>query len=295
MAAFTEDDLRFFDENGYVTLGEAVPPENCRAVIDALFAFLEMDPDDPDDWYRSPLNRGGMTEMYQHQALWNNRQHPRLHEAFSQILGTEKLWVSIDRANFNPPEREDRPEYGHEGFIHWDMDTRTMPSAVDGRAPLGVQGVLYLTDTPAERGGFRCVPGHHLLLQRWARTKEPIPGAPSETNPGAPCSLQGLNVIPVLGEAGDLVIWDRRLLHGNGRNVSDQPRFAQYLSMGRAPAWGDPAAEERRQERIRQWQERRPPRGSWVVGDPRGWEPAHCAPAALTPLGRRLLGLDPWP
>ena len=38
-----------------------------------------MDPTDPEDWYREPLRPNGMIEMYQHQALWDNRQDPRIH------------------------------------------------------------------------------------------------------------------------------------------------------------------------------------------------------------------------
>ena len=44
-----------------------------------------------------------MVEIYQHQALWDNRQYPRAHQAFSEIWETEKLWVSFDRASVSYP------------------------------------------------------------------------------------------------------------------------------------------------------------------------------------------------
>ena len=31
-----------------------------------------------------------MVEMYQHQALWDNRQRPRVHRAFAQVWGDRK-------------------------------------------------------------------------------------------------------------------------------------------------------------------------------------------------------------
>jgi hypothetical protein len=114
-----EQDLDFFRKNGYVVARNVVPEPNRRAVIDAVFDFLGMDPDDPTDWYRPPLALGGMIEMYQHQALWDNRQNPKVYQAFCDIYGTEKLWVSIDRANFKPPRHPDHPEYEHKGFTHW--------------------------------------------------------------------------------------------------------------------------------------------------------------------------------
>ena len=73
-------------------------------------------------------------------ALWDNRQSPKVHQAFSEIWGTEKLWVSVDRACMKLPVREDNPDYNYKGFVHWDVDTANHP------VPFGVQGVFYLTD-----------------------------------------------------------------------------------------------------------------------------------------------------
>ena len=73
-----------------------------------VWAFAEMDADDPETWYPDPP-KGIMKEIYQHQSLWDNRQHPRVHAVFSQIIGTEKLMVSRDRASINPPDTIPRP------------------------------------------------------------------------------------------------------------------------------------------------------------------------------------------
>ena len=107
MPVFDAEALEFWEENGYVVVPEAVPLENCRAAEQAVWDFLEMDRDDPDSWYPDPPRRSIMVEIYQHQALWDNRQYPRVHQAFSEIWDTEKLWVSFDRASMNPPERPD--------------------------------------------------------------------------------------------------------------------------------------------------------------------------------------------
>src|SRR5713101_5017194 len=88
----------FFQENGYLIVPNAVPRENLDAMIVMIWEFLGMDPNNPEDWYREPRRPGGMVEIYQHQALWDNRQYPRIYQAFTEILGKERLWVSIDRA-----------------------------------------------------------------------------------------------------------------------------------------------------------------------------------------------------
>lgn len=274
----SDDDKRFFDENGYVIARSVVPPENTAAVIAAIWEFLGMDPANPDDWYREPHKRGGMVEMYHHQALWNNRQHGRVHQAFCELLGTEKLWVSEDRAGMKAPSRPDKPDWDHKGFTHWDLDTSKPLSPA-----LRVQGVLCLTDTTDDMGGFQCVPGFHKNLQAW------IDDQPAGRNPRVPDLSRlppGMTVTPIPAQAGDLIIWHNQLAHGNGHNVSDKPRLAQYITMRPAQA-SDEAA---RQRRIERYEKMLP----YKEGDARGWEQAHYGPATLTPLGRKLLGIDLW-
>ena len=47
-----------------MVIENSVPIELCNAVVGAIFDFLEMNPDNPDDWYRLPHKPGaGMVEM----------------------------------------------------------------------------------------------------------------------------------------------------------------------------------------------------------------------------------------
>jgi hypothetical protein len=268
------EDRAFWEENGYVVIHDAVPQANLDAVIEDIWHFLGVDRNDPEAWYRAPISRAGMLEMYQTQSLWNNRQHPRVHQAFADIWGTEKLWVSFDRANMNPPAR---PDWDYQGMVHWDIDTSRDP------VPFMVQGVLYLEDTSADQGGFQCVAGFHNRFAEWVKSQ------PADRDPRHPV-LDGLEVKTIPGKAGDLLIWHSLLPHGNSRNKSNKPRLAQYITM--YPARED--AEEERQNRIKAWQELLPPRGKAFPGDPRGFEQKHHKAAELTDLGKRLLGLEPW-
>lgn len=277
-------DREFFDAHGYVVAKGVVPKPLCDAVIAAEYDFLGFDPANPAGWYQEPLKRGGMLELYQHQALWDTRKHPSVHAVFTELYGTERLWVSIDRVNFNPPVHPQFPEYDHPGMIHWDIDPMQAHTT-----PLRVQGVLYLSDTPVERGGFCCVPGHHKLITRWAESREAVPGAPDEGK-RTPRDKSEITIVPIPAEAGDLVIWDTRLLHGNGRNLSDQPRLAQYITM-----WPERYENEaERTDRVLRWQERLNPDAFWAPGDPRRWEQRHGTTAVLTELGKKLLGAEPW-
>jgi len=279
----TAQDKQFFDENGYVVVHNAVPAKNLQAVVDAIFDFLEMDPNNPADWYREPHRTNGMVEIYQHQALWDNRQHPNIYEAFCDIYGTDKLWVSEDRACMKPPQHTAHPDYDHKGFTHWDIDTSKLPQ------PFRVQGVLCLTDTTEDMGGFQCVPGFHRNLQEWVAT-QPKDRHPFNTDLNA--LPEGKKVVPIAAKAGDLIIWTTLLAHGNGHNVSNKPRLCQYVTM--SPV-SDPIDETARQARIHRWQNRLGPDYKRAFpGDPRRKEELQGKTAELTGLGRKLLGIDAW-
>ncbi len=282
LRVLSEEDWRFWQDNGYVVVHEAVPKHNLDAVVDLLWEFQEMDRNDPETWYHNPareiqmveLKNSGMVEVYNHPALWDNRQHPRVYDAFVDIWGTEQLWVTIDRANLNVPGR---PGHEFHGFIHWDIDTSLDP------LPVNVQGVLALNDQTEDMGGFQCVPDLYRTFRRWVRTQ------PSDRDPWMP-DVTGFEVVKVEVRAGDLLIWDSLLAHGIRPNRSAKARLAQYISM-------TPAREEDdalRQWRIRSWRDRVAPEGYAFPGDPRNWEQTRYERARLTPLGERLLGLRAW-
>lgn len=282
LRVLSEADFAHWQTWGYVVVPNAVPPENVRATVDFLWEFEEMDPDDPASWTRpqrrdhemKELNNAGMVEAYNTQALWDNRQYPRVYDAFVDLWDTERLWVTIDRANLNPPNRDARA-FG--GFIHWDADTSLDP------LPINVQGVLSLVDTDPEVGGFQCVPELFRTFEEWRRTQ------PADRDPWKP-DVAGFAVEFIPLKAGDLLIWNSLLAHGIRPNRSNRVRMAQYISM--TPAQED--NEALRAWRIRSWREREPPQGYAFPGDPRGWEKTRYPTAVLTDLGKRLLGLERW-
>ncbi len=269
----SEKDLEFWEENGYVVVRNAVPVENCRAAEQAVWEFAEMDSHDPQTWYPDP-SKGIMKEIYQHQTLWDNRQYPRVHEAFAQIHNTHKLLVSNDRASINPPER---PGFEFKGpWLHWD---RELDHPAKG---LRVQGILYLNDTPDTQGAFTCVPGFHLKLWQW------LDGLPEDAEPRELVREQFQDdAFSVEGKAGDLVIWNSDLPHGSSPNRGTRPRVSQYITMHRA---AEAPTDEWRKERETWWQERL----TGLGGNKKEKEHQEGQTAKLTPLGRKLLGVDPW-
>jgi len=289
----SSQDHEFFHKNGYLRVEDAVPTENCDAVADAIWEFMGKDPDDPGTWYTPPEGLserfgGGNVEMYHHQSMWDVRQHPRVYQAFAELLDEERLWVSLDRCNLTPPVREERPSEGDNAFVHWDVDTSPLPARPVRQGgteavPYGVQGVLYLDDTSEDQGGFQCVPSIYRDLDGWVERQ---PDDRDSLNP----DIGDHAVESIPGEKGDLVIWDSLLPHGNGRNHADSPRLAQYVNMV-PERFRDATA---RGDRIEKWRNRAANDGEAFSGDPRRREREHPVPE-LTSLGQKLLGTDPWP
>ena len=261
MSPLSQADLDFWQESGYVIARNAVPRENAERAEQAVWEFLGMDRVNSDTWYPDPPRRSIMVEIYQHQALWDNRQYPTIHRAFSQIWQKEKLWVSFDRASMNPPSLD--PEAKERG-LHWDADLENRPLG------FGVQGVLYLTDTAENQGAFTCVPGFHHRIEEW------LDSLPEDSTPQQQ-DLHALGSEKIAANAGDLIIWRTSLPHGASLNTSDKPRIVQYITMNPANDQSD----EARKNRVNWWKERL----AW--GSAKGEEHHHGQVAELDSLGRK--------
>lgn len=284
LRVLSEEDWNFWIHNGYIVIKNALPKDQAKATADFLWEFDEKDPNDPETWYAPPraemkmkeLTGTGMVEVYNNQHLWNNRQMQRVYDAFVDVWGTEKLWVTIDRANLNFPLPLGVDK---KGFIHWDYDPETKPQ--------NVQGVLALADqTDENMGGFQCIPWLYRNYDTWKLTQ------PEDRDHFQP-DITDLEdkIVKVKMEAGDLLIFNSTEPHGIRPNKSkDKVRIAQYISM--MPAEED--NEELRKWRINSWKNRIAPEGYAFPGDPRNWEQTKYDTAELTELGKKLLGLENW-
>ena len=153
-------DMDFFDVHGWVVVPSVVPREAVQKVADEIATLLRMDLSNPSDWYNDsggaygekPLEIGaGMVELYQSQGLWDNRTAPKVHQAFAEVLGSEKLLVTMDRCNFKPPARSADDPWNTGLPLHWDGPR---PGEADPfLEELSVQGALLLSDVGSGGGG----------------------------------------------------------------------------------------------------------------------------------------------
>ncbi len=284
LRVLTEKQWSFWVQKGYIVIKNAIPKKQAEDTANFLWEFEEKNPKDVSTWYSEPraemqmkeLAGTGMVEVYNNQYLWDNRQTQKVYDAFVDIWGTEKLWVTIDRANLNFPIRKG---FEYNGFIHWDYDPETKPQ--------NVQGVIALSDqTDVNMGGFQCIPWLFQNYDSWKLSQ------PEDRNRFQP-DISGIEnkIERVAMEAGDLLIFNSLLPHGIRPNLSkDKVRIAQYISMM-------PAEEDNKllkQWRINSWKNRIAPEGYAFPGDPRNWEQKKYGTAKLSILGEKLLGKTSW-
>jgi hypothetical protein len=274
---FTNDHRQRLQDSGVTLVESVIPRDYTEAVIRALPSVSSMDIHKADSWYALPAEYPGIIPSHHHQSQWDIRQHPRLHQAFSELWQTEKLWVTMDRIGFVPPLRRGE-KAGCE--LHWDMDPTAGNSAY--------QAIVYLTDAPIERAPFSAVPSIFRNLDAWLKQQ-------SEQD-FSKVDFSSEPAVQIPGKAGDLIIWNSKVPHGPGANRSSLPRVMLAVTMF-------PAEESRlrdstplswsRDEQIEWWRTKRAP--PWWRGVPNQRDPEPGAPATLTDLGRRLVGIEKWP
>ncbi|MEE9282427.1 MAG: phytanoyl-CoA dioxygenase family protein [Myxococcota bacterium] len=273
MSVITSQDRERFSEQGYLVVPGVVNAELCRRVIEAICEFVGADLQDPSTWYRRPNHGHGIVPLHHEPRLWQVRELPSIYDAFRQLYDCEDLWVTMDRVSFKPPPRKGDAPF-RPSPLHWDCDPRNFHR-------LGIQGLVYLTDTAEDRGAFACVPELFRDLQAWLADH-------AEDDDIRHPDIGERELVSVGGPAGSLVLWHRLMPHTSTRNDSTDPRFVQYVAM--RPA-GD---ETERAMRLRDFRERSAP--AWALRqhvhghiNPEPWKPIE-----LSALGRKLVGLDQW-
>ncbi len=146
----------------------------------------------------------------------------------------------------------------------------TVPAGVDNFlfTPEEVQigGCYYLSDVAPQGGGIHVVPGGHRMVEERARAHP--------RGRGLYQNWKRIDDFPetveVTGEAGDFALLHHLMPHAASHNRLPTPRVAQFTRFIREDhphSSGQPAPPGRYNERQLR---------------------------VLTPLGRKLLGVDPW-
>ncbi len=211
---FSDEDIQFWNENGYVVLKNAVERSACHTLEQAVWDHLGLSPDSPDNW--NSVQENFWVSDFDHPQIDNNRSSLRITKAFEQLWGTDNLFQSVKRLSFNPPKDGSVKQFGPSN-LHWDI-------SIAQPVPYDMFGVLYLNDIDENQGAFQCIPGFHKRLSDWLDdlSEDAIPRE---------LIVESNEAIKVTGSAGDLIICRQEIPHGSSVNTGNYPRFVQYIAM----------------------------------------------------------------
>ncbi|MFN0255285.1 phytanoyl-CoA dioxygenase family protein [Pedobacter ureilyticus] len=210
----SEDQIHFWETNGYLQLGEFIAKDDCDEVVALICETLSIDLTDSKTWYpKHDLLQGLMLQLYQGAAIEKIRKNSRLFDAFADLYETKQLIANSEKVSYNPPETKSFHFMGSP--LHWDIDF--------GKGPrYYIQGLVYLNDVPADRGAFCLVPGFHKKIDAVLENENPEVAITK--------ILETEKVAYLGGKKGDVILWLEALPHAASPNHSNLPRFVQYVS-----------------------------------------------------------------
>ena len=199
-----------FERDGFVIVPGALRPEELRCLEAAVDRVWEAEAGSIGTFHR--LAFAGLDEAFVELV-----DHPGCLPLVSAVLGSN-IYVYHCHLDVHPPQKRVEPHW------RWHQDGGRQNVELSSPRPrLSVKVAYFLTDVPtAEHGALRVVPGSHVR-DTLRRDREPA------------------GAMPVLVEAGSAVIFDRRLWHARGDNVSDRTR--KVLFYGYTHRWIRPRDE----------------------------------------------------
>jgi ectoine hydroxylase len=199
-----------FERDGFVIVPGALRTKQLRRLEAAVDRVWETEAGSAGPFHR--LAFAGLDE-----AFLELVDHPCCLPLVSDILGSN-IYVYHCHLDIHPPEPGAEPRW------RWHQDGGRQNVELESPRPrLSVKVAYFLTDVPtAEHGALWVFPGSHCR-DTLNRDREPA------------------GATPVLVEAGSAVIFDRRLWHARGDNVSDRTR--KVLFYGYTHRWIRPRDE----------------------------------------------------
>jgi len=214
--------LQHLSDQGYVVLKNAFDESELRHAHDLLWEFLTP----ATGWERGQMQTWSQLGFCmcglphwgiikargagQSEVVWFARTRPSVKDVFARIWGTRNLMSSFDGLNvFLPWHHLGHTAKTEAGWLHADQGDQRHGLAT-------IQGFVSLTDQDATTGGLHVIPSSPHLHETWARGH---PGSVHNFCMIDPRSFgRELLLMPqqlVTCKAGDLVLWDSRIVHCN--------------------------------------------------------------------------------
>ncbi|MEU7428732.1 phytanoyl-CoA dioxygenase family protein [Streptomyces sp. NPDC040750] len=233
----TKQQLATYDEQGYLLTGLTLSPEE-TACLKEEFAALSMQ-DTPDRILeKDGKTVRGLHGCHQRSAVFHDLvRHPLLLTTAMAVLGSE-VYVHQFKINAKMPMSGDVWPW-HQDYIFWQRE--------DGMVRPNVVNVAVLLDDATEiNGPLLFVPGSHKLgLIDVDRSGSAVAGGEAWSS-GLSADLDYTisgellaeltaehGIEPMRGPAGSVMIFDSRIVHGSGTNMSPHSRGMALVTYNR--------------------------------------------------------------
>lgn len=145
--------------------------------------------------------------------MWNARLLPKVKQAFSYIWNTQDLLVSFDAGNAFRPWKINRSWLTEGNW--WHVDQNSCKGA-HRRGMVCVQGLVTFYDVTRESGGLCVIPGSHIFHDEFCKRSPSSKLMHDYVYIPEDDPVMKVNSPVIIGaKAGDLVLWDSRLVHCN--------------------------------------------------------------------------------
>jgi len=132
--------VEFFKKYGFVVVRGVYEKSQMEDTVNEIWTDLEksgaVKEKDVQSWDNMAIAKTGIfgDSVAHSKMMWENRQSPKLHRIYSNLIGTEDLLVSLDRVCVMRPtkgvpkylggeEKVDHPEWKTvDAWFHWDLN-----------------------------------------------------------------------------------------------------------------------------------------------------------------------------
>lgn len=224
------DQKRFYDENGYLLVENAVTPEELDRLREITYGLIDASRGVTESNEVYDLDRGHsaaeprLTRIkLPHKRdpfFWNLIRGSRMTEVLTDLLGPHTNLLT-SKLNTKAP--------GGGRAIEWHQDWAFYPATNDSLLAFG----LMLEDVDEANGPLMVIPGTHKgpVLSHMANGY--FAGAIDPDDP----LFEKDKAVTLTGKAGDMTVHHVRILHGSAPNMSDRNRLILFYECSASDAW----------------------------------------------------------
>ena len=226
----TQDQIDFYNENGYLLVEDAVTPEQLDRLRKVTYDLIDQSRTVTESDNQFDLDEGHSADnprltriKLPHKidpVYWDVLVNSRMTKVLNTLLGDNVL-LQTSKLNTKAP--------GGGQAVEWHQDWAFYPATNDSMLAFG----LMLEDVDQKNGPLQVIPGSHKgpVL---AHTMDGVfCGA---VNPDDP-DFHHDQAVTLTGKAGSMTVHHVRALHGSAPNVSDRNRLILFYECHAADAW----------------------------------------------------------